>query len=117
MLAVLGLALAAALVFGAAAGCGPVNASSAVGDAETWLDEARKARAHRLAPYTFWLSVSYLQKAKVTEGYAEYEAAEKFAVKAREFAERATVEAKEERERQQILQERLKGRKSPGGGG
>ncbi len=102
------------LVAAGASGCGPVNANTAVNDAETWLDEAKKARAHRLAPYSYWLAVSYLQKAKVTEGYSEFQAAEEFALRAREHAENATKEAREERERQQILQERLKGRRGGG---
>lgn len=89
-------------------GCGPIAASSAVGEAEETLEAARLARAHRLAPYTYWLSVSYLNKAKLLEGYSEFEQAEDYAELSKEFAAQAGEEAKEEALRQNVLQERIR---------
>ncbi len=88
--------------------CGPIAASSAVGEAEESLAAAQLARAHRLAPYTFWLSASYLNKAKLLEGYSEFEQAEEYAELAAEFASKATEEANEESLRQRVLQERIR---------
>ncbi len=92
-----------------AVGCGPIAASSAIGDAEDAIEAAKLARAHRLAPYPYWMAVFYLEKAKTTDGYSEFSGSESFAEQATAFAVSAESEAREEQLRQQILQERLRG--------
>lgn len=94
-------------------GCGPISSASAIGDAEEALEAAKQARAHRLVPYDYWMAVLYLEKAKLTDGYSEFEASESFAEQATAFALAAEAGATEEKLRQQILQERLRGNGAP----
>ncbi len=108
--------------FGAVAagtsGCGAVWASQAVGEASTALQRARLAKAHRLAPYEYWLASAYVDKAKRTEGYSEFDAAERFAKEAKVLAEKAVDQAAQEERRQELLQQRLKLRDgTPASGG
>lgn len=93
--------------------CGPVWASQAVSEASSALQRARLAKAHRLAPYEYWLASSYVDKAKRTEGYSEFDAAERFAKEAKVLAEKAIDQAAQEERRQELLQERLKLRDAP----
>lgn len=99
-----------------ATSCAPLNASSAIGDAEDQLEKAKKEGADKNAPYEYYLAWSYLVKAKKTEGYSEFGAAEKYAVRARDLAKKAITEGRENMLRQKILNERLR-KKSMGGGG
>ncbi|MEZ4265176.1 MAG: DUF4398 domain-containing protein [Myxococcota bacterium] len=92
----------------ASSACGPVWASQAVSEASTALQQARLAKAHRLAPYEYWLASSYVDKAKRTEGYSEFDAAERFAKEAKVLAEKAVDQAAQEERRQELLQQRLK---------
>ncbi len=97
---------------------GPVWASQAVTEASSTLHRARMAKAHRLAPYEYWLASAYVDKAKRTEGYSEFEAAERFAKEAKVLADKAIDEATQEERRQELLQQRLKLRDAtpaPGG--
>ncbi|MCB9727578.1 MAG: DUF4398 domain-containing protein [Deltaproteobacteria bacterium] len=115
MAGLLGGALLASSLLGA---CGPVWATEAVSAASTALDDARRVRAHRLAPYEYWLAASYVDKAKRCEGYSEFDGAERFAREAKELAAKAADQAAQEERRQQLLQQRLKLRDSstpPGG--
>lgn len=99
-----------ALLAGLAAGCGPVAATQAIGAAEEALAAAETERAQRLAPYPYWMARSYLGKAKLTEGYSEFVAAERFALQAADYAKRASDEAREQKMRQEILDQRLRRR-------
>ena len=91
-------------------GCAPMNASSAIREAETQLDGAQKARADKYAPYLYFMAHSYLEKAKLTEGYSEFGAAEQYGLRAKDLAAKASTEARENRLRQKILNQRLKQR-------
>ena len=91
-------------------GCGPVGTSTAVHEAEEAIHKVVAARAHEMAPYPYHLALQYLEKAKLTEGYAEYEAAKEFAIQAGQYAQACVEEAQRERLRQNILQQRLQGK-------
>jgi hypothetical protein len=100
-----------ALVLGSA--CGPVTASTAVGKAEAAIKAAEKSVSHDLAPYSYWLAVSYLEKAKLTEGYSEFAASEDFAKQAQSYALDCVDEAEQERARQKLLDANTRGRPMP----
>ena len=106
---VLGLLLLAL----SASGCGPVVASTAVGRAEAAIKKAEKVKAHELAPYSYWLADSYLRKAKLTEGYSEFAASERFANQAAHFAEECVEEAEREKDRLKLRDMRTRGRVVP----
>ncbi|MGM0574811.1 MAG: DUF4398 domain-containing protein [Myxococcota bacterium] len=93
-------------------GCAPIHASHAIDDAETRMEEARRADAPHLAPYPWWLARAYLDKAKRTEGYAEHEGARELAREAAVHFEQATNQARQERKRQELRKQRLQKRPS-----
>lgn len=102
------------LLFGAAgAACGPMTAGTAVGQAEAAIKQAEQANAHELAPYSYWLAVSYLEKAKLTEGYSEFSASEDFALQAAQYAINCVDEAEQALARQKLLEMNTQGRTIP----
>lgn len=70
-------------------GCGPVQSTSFLMDAETMLEAARTAQAEKLAPYEWTAANLYLHKSKEEVGYSDFEQAVDYAKKAVEFATRA----------------------------
>lgn len=80
------LVLVAAAVL---AGCGPVQSTSFLMDAETMLEAARTAQAEKLAPYEWTAANLYLHKSKEEVGYSDFEQAVDYAKKAVDFATRA----------------------------
>jgi hypothetical protein len=70
-------------------GCGPVQSTSFLMDAETMLEGARTAQAEKLAPYEWTAANLYLHKSKEEVGYSDFEQAVDYAKKAVEFATRA----------------------------
>ena len=70
----------------AAAGCGPIQSTPALVEADIELEAARAAGALAAAPYEFTSAEAYLRKAREEAGYAQYQAATDFALKARELA-------------------------------
>ncbi len=85
------LARVAMLVVGllANSGCGPIQSTSFLLDAEAMLEAARTAQAERLAPYEWTAANLYLHKAKEEVGYADFEQAVDYSKKAVDFATRA----------------------------
>lgn len=81
-----GLVAAAAL---GALGCGPVQSTSFLMDAETMLEAARTAQADRLAPYEWTAARLYAEKSKEEVGYSDFEQAVDYARKAVDYATRA----------------------------
>ena len=75
------------------AGCGPIQSTAALIDADVAIESARAAGAPQTSPYEFNTAEVYLQKAREVSGYAQYEAATKFAVKARDLAGEARKNA------------------------
>ncbi len=71
------------------AGCGPIQSTAFIVDADVQLEAARAADAARLAPYEFTSAEAYLHKAREEVGYADYEVAIDFAGKGAKFAREA----------------------------
>ena len=74
------------------AGCGPIQTTAWMMDAEVALDSAKTAGAAERSPYELHSAELYLHKAREELGYSEYELAV-------EYARRATHRAQEARER------------------
>ena len=70
-------------------GCGPVQSTSYLIDAETMLEAARTAQADKLAPYEWTSAQLYFEKSKEEVGDADFEQAVDYGKKAVEFATRA----------------------------
>lgn len=84
--------LLAPLLLGAVAllaGCGPVQSTAYLLDAEVQIEAARTAQADRLAPYEWTLANLYIHKAREEVGYSDFEAAVSFAQKASANARKA----------------------------
>jgi outer membrane biogenesis lipoprotein LolB len=84
----LALTAAAALT-----GCGPIQSTAALIDADVAVEAARAAGASQASPYEFTGAEAYLQKAREVSGRAQYETATRFAEKARGLAAEARKNA------------------------
>jgi glucose-6-phosphate isomerase len=83
LLMVVGLCLALC------AGCGPIQSTAFIIDAETMLEAASTAQAQKHAPYEWTAASLYYSKAKEEVGYSDFEQAVDYAKKAVEFATKA----------------------------
>lgn len=95
-----------AALLGLLSACAPLNASTAIREAETHMDQARRQNADTYAPYEYYSALAYLTKAKKTEGYSEFGIAEQYGVKAKELAIKALAQARDNRMKQKLLKER-----------
>jgi hypothetical protein len=77
-------------------GCGPVQSTSRISDAEVAFERARVVEAHEKAPYEYYTAIYYLHKSKEEWGYSDFEAAYDYARDARQAAEAAILKAKED---------------------
>lgn len=77
----------------AAAGCGPIQSTPALIEADVELQAARSAGAATAAPYEFTSAEAYLRKAREEASYAQYQPATDFALKARDLAKEAREKA------------------------
>jgi outer membrane biogenesis lipoprotein LolB len=84
------LALTAAA---ALAGCGPIQSTAALIDADVAVEAARAAGAPQSSPYEFTGAEAYLQKAREVSGRAQYETATRFAERSRALAAEARKNA------------------------
>lgn len=84
------LALLAGL---ALAGCGPIQSTASLIDADVAVEAARAAGAPLSSPYEFTAAEAYLHKAREVSGRAQYETATHFAVRARDLAAEARKNA------------------------
>jgi hypothetical protein len=75
------------------AGCGPIQSTSALIDADVEIEGARAAGAATSATFEFTTAEAYLKKARELAGYSQYENSALFAAKARERAKEARVKA------------------------
>jgi hypothetical protein len=92
-------ALLAFIFLGAAAaatGCGPVQSTQRISQAEVAFERARVVEAHEKAPYEYKSAQYYLHKAKEEWGYSDFEAAYDYATEAKSAAEAARLKAKED---------------------
>ena len=81
------------LALAAAAGCGPIQSTPALIEADVELEAARSAGAPAAAPYEFTSAEAYLRKAREEAGYAQYQPATDFALRARDLAKEAREKA------------------------
>jgi hypothetical protein len=70
-------------------GCGPVQSTAYLMDAEVQLEAARTAQAERYAPYEWTAANLYYRKSKEEIGYSDYQQAVDYAQKAQKFAAQA----------------------------
>ena len=85
---------AVALLVGlAVAGCGPVQSTAYLLDAEVQIAAARTAGAERYAPYEWTAANLYIHKAREEVGYSDFEIAVDFAQKAARYANEAKDKA------------------------
>ena len=94
--------------------CGPIVANTAIDEAFDGIEASRVSRASRLAPYEYTLASAYFDKAKLVEGHADYDGAVRFAGQALEYAVASIEAAKENKRKREILEERLRGKKTEG---
>jgi hypothetical protein len=85
--------LLALLLLASSAGCGPVQSTSALIDADVEIEGARAAGAATAAPYEFTSAEAYLHKAREESGAARYQAAITSASRARDLAKEARKKA------------------------
>ncbi len=77
----------------ALAGCGPIQSTASLIDADVAIEAARAAGAPQTSPYEFTAAEAYLEKAREVSGYAQYEAATRFASRARDLGNEARKNA------------------------
>ncbi|MBI3183362.1 MAG: DUF4398 domain-containing protein [Myxococcales bacterium] len=70
-------------------GCGPVQSTAYLLDAEVQIQAARTAGAEKLAPYEWTAANLYIRKAREEVGFSDFEVAVDFAQKAARFANEA----------------------------
>ncbi len=85
--------LLALLAFSTLAGCGPIQSTAALIDADVAIEAARAAGAPQSSTYEFTAAEAYLAKAREVSGLAQYEAAARFAGKARDLGNEARKNA------------------------
>jgi len=78
-----------ALVTVSVTGCGPIQSTSYLIDAQVALEAAKTAQANKLAPYEWTAANLYLHKAREEVGYSEFEQAVTYAAKASKYANAA----------------------------
>ena len=105
------VALASLLLLGAV-GCAPLNASTAISEAESAQEQAKTAGAHKNAPYEYFMARAYLIKAKRADGYSEFNIAQVFGNRSRELFVKSVMQARENLMRLKVLQKRTQ---RPGG--
>jgi hypothetical protein len=81
---------------GMLAGCGPIRSTTRISKAEAALERARVAEAYEKAPYEFYKARYYLHKAREEWGYSNFQASYTFADEARQSAESALRETRED---------------------
>jgi len=74
-------------------GCGPVQSTAYLLDADVQIQAARTADAERYAPYEWTAANLYLHKAREEVGYSDFQAGVDFAEKASKFASQARSRA------------------------
>lgn len=77
-------------------GCGPVQSTQRISDAEVAFERARVVQAHEKAPYEYYSAKYYLHKAREEWGYSDFEASYDYARQAKQAADAAILKAKED---------------------
>lgn len=111
--------LGALMLIVAVASCAPIQATSAVSQADDKLEDAERAGAHTIAPgekfitmaqLEYQLAWHYVDKSRQLQGFAKYDAAEFYARKAAELCQKAVEHMEEQRKRQQRRREIKEGK-------
>ena len=80
-------------------GCGPIDYLYTVAlNANRAVAQAKAAGAEQLAPYEYWSAVEYLQMARDTASYADYQLSSRYGEKAEKMAKEANAVAVKQRE-------------------
>lgn len=74
-------------------GCGPIQSTSYLLDAEVAIQSAKTAGADKYAPYEYTSATLYIHKAREEVGYSDFEVAVNFAQKASRYANEAREKA------------------------
>jgi hypothetical protein len=74
-------------------GCGPVQSTAYLLDAEVQIEAARTAQADKYAPYEWTAANLYIHKAREEVGFSDFEVAVDFAQKASKYANEARDKA------------------------
>ncbi len=77
------------LIFFSLTGCGPIQSTALVIEAEVNLESARAAGAERYSPYEYYSAFEYLKKSKEKQGQSKYERSIDYATIARDYAKKA----------------------------
>ena len=86
--------LLAVLVLGVTlAGCGPLQSTAYLLDAEVQIEAARTAGADKYAPYEWTAANLYIHKSREEVGYSDFEVAVDYAQKASKYANEAREKA------------------------
>lgn len=85
--------LVALVALAALGGCGPIQSTASLIDAEVALEAARAAGAQDNATYEYTAAEAYLHKARDVSGRARYEESATFAGRARDLAREAREKA------------------------
>ena len=115
----LGFVLSGALLIGT--GCGPIQATQRVSEAEVAVMQARMAGSDSTAPYEFFVATEFLYKAKEEWGYSDFEASLHYATVAKRSAEEALRKTEEDpwmgspAAKEDILDTEPKGKADPDG--
>jgi hypothetical protein len=85
--------LVALFALASVVGCGPIQSTASLIDAEVALEAARAAGAPASAPYEYTAAEAYLHKSREVSGRARYEESATFAARARDLAREAREKA------------------------
>ncbi len=81
------------LAVGALVGCGPVQSTAYLLDADVQIQAAKTAGAEKYAQYEWTSANLYIKKAREEVGYSDFEAGVEFAQKASKYANEAREKA------------------------
>ncbi len=85
--------LAQIVLIGLLAGCGPIQSTSVIIDAQAELAAATTANARDLAPFEFVAAEAYLHKAREEQSYADFQVSVEYAEKSLDCARVARMRA------------------------
>jgi|GEM_PF-5481343 len=90
--------------------CGPIKTTLAIKDVNATMAEADELNAANkvASAYQYWAAKEHLSKARLTHGYSDFDASEKFAQKAQKLADQAVSKAK--KGKQLVYEPKLNGK-------
>lgn len=79
-------------------GCGPIQASNAIGMSKANIQEAADSGAEKYARYEYFKALAFLAQARLKNGYGEYQIARNYALRASDLAKEARATASRRRD-------------------